>query len=75
MSVVQDGKHTCGAPGCEVVVSRGMLMCHTHWAMLPAPVRHQVNLTWRRFRDDPTTGREYRAARAAAVAYFKPDEG
>lgn len=34
--------HFCHAMGCSVRVKRTMLMCHEHWAMVPADAKVRV---------------------------------
>lgn len=38
--------HTCPASGCTAEVSPYMLMCRTHWYMVPYQLRRSVWLEW-----------------------------
>jgi hypothetical protein len=37
---------TCDAPGCELVVSRGKLMCRAHWFATPSHLRRAISDAW-----------------------------
>ena len=37
---------TCDAPGCDVPVRRGILMCRPHWFQVPKPLRDAIGQTW-----------------------------
>lgn len=37
----------CDAPGCDVVIPRGRLMCRSHWFQVPRQLREAINETWR----------------------------
>lgn len=43
----------CSAPGCDVAIPRGRLMCRDHWYALPRPLRLEITASWkaRRLRD------------------------
>jgi hypothetical protein len=36
------GDGICAAPGCQLQVQRGHLMCLSHWRALPFPLRKQI---------------------------------
>ena len=38
---------TCDAPGCDVAVPRGKLMCRAHWFATPKPLRDAINESWK----------------------------
>lgn len=38
--------HECPATGCTKAVNAGMLMCQTHWYMVPGPLRSAVWAAW-----------------------------
>jgi hypothetical protein len=66
--------HECAAVGCQQQVPRGLLMCLTHWRLVPAPARRQVAATWHAARNAGPSAQarlqainEHRAACAAAV--------
>ncbi len=44
------GTGSCAAPGCQLEVSRGHLMCLSHWRALPETLRHAILSTHRRAR-------------------------
>ncbi len=67
--------HTCHAIGCKRVVPPRMLMCLTHWRMVPAAFQVRVRATYRRgqeVRKDPTP--EYLDAAAWAIAAVAEQE-
>ena len=39
--------HNCAATGCQKQVPFNLLMCMTHWRMVPAPVQREVLAAWR----------------------------
>ena len=57
--------HQCPASECGEGVAPGMLMCRTHWRMVPADLRSAVWSAWRRGAGAGTP--EHRAAILAAV--------
>jgi len=60
--------HNCAATGCQKQIPLNLLMCMTHWRMVPAPLARAVKEAWRwRDRGEARTLR-YQAAVAAAVA-------
>lgn len=34
--------HACSVAGCGTEIPRAMLMCHSHWRMVPAALRRRV---------------------------------
>lgn len=38
--------HDCAAKGCHQLVPKHMLMCNTHWRMVPAAVQREVYAAW-----------------------------
>jgi hypothetical protein len=38
--------HECPAEGCTRAVSPAMLMCRTHWYLVPVPLRGDVWAAW-----------------------------
>ena len=72
--------HTCHATNCERSVKPEMLMCYTHWMMVPRPMQQRIWATYRAGQcDDWTPSAEYcQAARNAVIAVaqtegIKPD--
>jgi hypothetical protein len=61
------GTHECPAPGCGVRVPFAQFACRSHWYSLPAALRSELLLAWRR---NPISQR-YLDARAACVAYLE----
>lgn len=60
--------HNCKATGCQKQIPLNLLMCMTHWRMVPAPLAREVNRTWQiRDRGEART-LAYQAAVTAAVA-------
>lgn len=39
--------HNCCAEGCTRPIARSLLMCMTHWRMVPAPLQRDVYRTYR----------------------------
>lgn len=62
--------HACCATGCQKQVPRNLLMCMTHWRMVPAPVQREVLASWRLWcrHGDDKSAETHRAAVAQAVA-------
>lgn len=56
--------HNCPIDNCNHQLPHGILMCHRHWYMVPAHLRHQVTRTWNATPFFPT---EYVAARTEAI--------
>lgn len=63
--------HRCAV--CTRAISDGLLMCATHWRLVPHEQQHAVIRTWRRFNGAPgpraalVARRGYLAARDAAI--------
>lgn len=49
------GTGTCAAPGCQLEVQRGHLMCLSHWRALPVQLRHDILEAHRKARGLPAT--------------------
>lgn len=67
--------HTCHAEGCQRAVPRKMLMCGTHWRMVPRPLQDDVWDTYvsgQEERMDPTPAYLY-AANAAVEAVARKE--
>lgn len=63
--------HNCAATACQKQIPLNLLMCMTHWRMVPAPLARAVMDTWRamnRDRRDLDRVLAWRTAVAAAVA-------
>ncbi len=60
--------HLCHAKRCEVSVPPKMLMCRSHWFMVPLTIRHRV---WACFRpgqeEDKNPSQEWRQAADEAI--------
>ncbi len=57
--------HECPAAGCTREVSISMLMCRSHWYMVPAPLRTAV---WNAWQDGAGAGSaQHTAAISAAI--------
>lgn len=62
--------HRCAV--CTRAISASLLMCATHWRLVPHEHQRAVNATWQQYREATLGGmfsarREYLAARDAAV--------
>jgi hypothetical protein len=61
--------HACFIPGCECRIALHLLMCPTHWAMVPKPLQEQVSVAWAEYSawpGDESARRAYSEARMAA---------
>lgn len=66
--------HKCAAACCPSVITDAMLMCSSHWFLVPPDLRGRVTRAWQRITgarsalryDD--SRKEYLEAREAAVA-------
>jgi len=38
---------TCDAPGCNIVIPRGQLMCRAHWFATPIHLRRAISDAWK----------------------------
>lgn len=57
---------------CSAALSPGLLMCGTHWRLVPKPLQADVYRAWRRLQADEhhhasTRLQQYRSARDAAI--------
>lgn len=61
--------HNCAATACQKQIPLNLLMCMTHWRMVPAPVTREVLATWRtrERRGDPDSVAAHLAAVAKAI--------
>lgn len=60
--------HSCKATSCQKQIPLDLLMCMTHWRMVPAPLAREVKRTWQiRDRGEART-LAYQAAVTAAIA-------
>lgn len=61
--------HFCPATPCGAQVEAGKLMCKTHWYLVPAVFRREVNAAWRALRACKTVDavHRYRSARDKAI--------
>lgn len=68
--------HHCHARGCTVSVKPELLMCFSHWRLVPKTVQRAV---WRHYRagqcDDKRPSREWHEAADAAIGYVAQLEG
>lgn len=68
--------HRCHAVGCVRPVPPEMLMCRTHWRMVP---KHLQRGVWAHYRhgqcDDKNPSREWHAAADAAIRFVAQREG
>lgn len=61
--------HNCAAVGCQKQVPLNLLMCMTHWRMVPAPLAREVVKAWRiRDRGEARTLTHQAAVKAAVEA-------
>lgn len=60
--------HNCSATGCQKQVPLNLLMCMTHWRMVPAPLAREVNKSWWSLDRGGAWVLVHQAAVAAAVA-------
>lgn len=74
--VVAPAGHTCHAKGCSIEVPPAMLMCRTHWYMVPAPLRRRVWATYRKGQEiDKSPSAEYLKAADDAIEAVARKEG
>ena len=62
--------HDCAATGCQKQIPLNLLMCMTHWRMVPAPLAREVLDAWRglgRTCHDLTAVQAHREAAAKAI--------
>ena len=75
---MNDGMHYCQAKSCKVEIPRVVLMCRSHWVLVPNPLKNAVNRTWRALNaalrstvltahDKAQALRDYEATRAEAI--------
>jgi hypothetical protein len=68
--------HTCHARGCTTHVQPEMLMCKTHWWLVPRKIRDAVWATYRHGQcDDMKPSREWLQAADAAIGFIARLEG
>lgn len=46
------GEKLCSANACPIVIPRYMLMCKTHWAKIPMPLRNRIWAAWSIYKKD-----------------------
>lgn len=67
--------HECHARGCHRSVPPRMLMCRTHWFMVPKRLQDEVWATYRPGQErDKSPSDEYLEAARAAVAAVADEE-
>lgn len=59
--------HNCAAVGCQKQIPLNLLMCMTHWRMVPAAVGRAVVKAWRNRDRGQARTLEYQAATKAAI--------
>jgi hypothetical protein len=60
--------HRCHAKGCAREVDPSLLMCLSHWRLVPKPLQRQVWLHYRKGQEaDKNPSREYLAAADQAI--------
>lgn len=62
--------HECAAPGCDIQIGTGRLMCQGHWFALPAHIRRRVIgrwMAWQRDLGDENKMASYLRVRAEAL--------
>ena len=62
--------HDCAAPGCNLQIPMGRLMCEGDWFSLPAHYRRRVTARWlalQRDKGDPDKVASYLRVRAEAI--------
>jgi hypothetical protein len=60
--------HRCHARGCTRDVDPSLLMCLSHWRLVPKDLQRQVWLTYRKGQElDKSPSRKYLAAADAAI--------
>jgi hypothetical protein len=68
--------HTCHALGCSTYVHERLLMCYTHWRMVPRPLQTQVYSTYRPGQEvDKQPSAAYLRAQHAAIRVVATQEG
>jgi hypothetical protein len=72
----RDRLHPCAAEECTREISRGLLMCLSHWHMVPAPLQRAVTRGYRTVRRTKALSdlRVYRAAADQAIAAVREKE-
>lgn len=60
--------HNCAATGCQKQIPLNLLMCMTHWRMVPAPLAREVTRAWQTRDRGAARTLAYQAAVAAAIA-------
>lgn len=60
--------HRCRAQGCQRKVPAHLLMCVTHWRMVPAPTQRAVLDAWRGYRRHRDTAALATLEQAQALA-------
>lgn len=58
--------HNCSATGCQKQIPLNLLMCMTHWRMVPAPDQRAVLDAWRAMNRDRCDLAQVLAYRQAA---------
>lgn len=69
-------RHLCHAEGCKEPVPPAMLMCYSHWRMVPVELKHGVWETYREGQEiDKRPSAAYLAAARAAIEAVARKEG
>jgi hypothetical protein len=65
------GDGSCGVSLCTQPCAEGQLLCRRHWFKVPAELREDVNIAWRRYRMNQINLGELRAVQNAAIEAVK----
>lgn len=68
---LDDGKHECPYPGCEIRVDYNMLGCKDHWFVLPRRLRNRIWKAWTAAQADGINMGDYLEVRAEAVKFWE----
>jgi len=67
-------QHTCAVPGCEKTIPRRLLMCRTHWFMVPRKLQTAVGNAYRPGQEnDLNLSPAYLSAMYAAIQAVDPN--
>lgn len=68
--MVNNSQHQCPAPGCTRQIANHLLMCRTHWSLVPAPIQRELYAAYKNGRGVGTA--EHRAAMEKAIESVTP---
>lgn len=65
--------NTCDAPGCNLTIPRGQLMCRAHWFGTPTPLRRAISDSWKAKRITEWSGHCFEARKYHAGTTIRRD--